>query len=52
VGEETDPYLNPMGARGVGEVGTAIAMAIAIAVHHATSRRVRDLPITPARLLS
>jgi xanthine dehydrogenase YagR molybdenum-binding subunit len=37
----------------VGEVGiVGTAAAIANAVHHATGRRVRDLPITPARLLS
>jgi xanthine dehydrogenase YagR molybdenum-binding subunit len=51
--EEHDPYLNPMGAKGVGEVGiVGTAAAIANAVHHATGRRVRDLPITPAKLLS
>jgi xanthine dehydrogenase YagR molybdenum-binding subunit len=51
--EETDPYLNPMGAKGVGEVGiVGTAAAIANAVHHATGHRVRDLPITPAKLLS
>jgi xanthine dehydrogenase YagR molybdenum-binding subunit len=51
--EENDPYLNPMGAKGVGEVGiVGTAAAIANAVHHATGHRVRDLPITPAKLLS
>ncbi|MEU6319625.1 xanthine dehydrogenase family protein molybdopterin-binding subunit [Streptomyces sp. NPDC047009] len=47
-----DPYTNPMGAKGVGEVcivGTAAA--IANAVHHATGIRVRDLPITLDKLL-
>jgi xanthine dehydrogenase YagR molybdenum-binding subunit len=51
--EEVDPYLNPMGAKGVGEVGiVGTAAAIANAVHHATCRRIRGLPITPAKLLS
>jgi len=50
--EEEDPYLNPMGAKGVGEIGiVGTAAALANAVHHATGRRVRDLPITPAKLL-
>ena len=51
--EERDPYINPMGSKGLGEVcivGTAAA--IANAVHHATGIRVRDLPITLDKLLS
>ncbi|GAA5082737.1 xanthine dehydrogenase YagR molybdenum-binding subunit [Thermocatellispora tengchongensis] len=51
--DEEDPYLNPMGSKGIGEIGiVGTAAAIANAVYHATGRRVRDLPITPARLLS
>jgi xanthine dehydrogenase YagR molybdenum-binding subunit len=50
--EEDDPHLNPMGAKGIGEIGiVGTAAAIANAVHHATGRRVRDLPITPPKLL-
>ncbi|WP_131741735.1 xanthine dehydrogenase family protein molybdopterin-binding subunit [Actinomadura roseirufa] len=50
--EESDPHLNPMGTKGIGEIGiVGAAAAIANAVHHATGVRVRDLPITPARLL-
>jgi len=50
--EEDDPHLNPVGAKGIGEIGiTGTAAAIGNAVYHATGRRVRDLPITPARLL-
>ncbi|MEV5709117.1 xanthine dehydrogenase family protein molybdopterin-binding subunit [Actinoallomurus sp. NPDC052274] len=50
--DEDDPYLNPMGAKGVGEIGiVGTAAAIANAVFHATGRRVRDLPITPAKLV-
>lgn len=44
---EPDFEFNPMGARGMGEIGiTGIAAAIANAVHHATGIRVRRLPIT------
>jgi aerobic-type carbon monoxide dehydrogenase small subunit (CoxS/CutS family) len=50
--DEQDPYLNPMGVKGIGEIGiTGTAAAIGNAVYHATGRRVRDLPITPAKLL-
>ncbi|GAB3881627.1 xanthine dehydrogenase family protein molybdopterin-binding subunit [Kibdelosporangium lantanae] len=42
----------PLGVRGVGEVGiTGVAAAVANAVHHATGRRVRDLPITLDKVL-
>ena len=42
-----DPHINPLGVRGVGEIGiTGVAAAIANAVYHATGKRVRDLPIT------
>jgi xanthine dehydrogenase YagR molybdenum-binding subunit len=49
---EEDPHLNPMGAKGLGEIGiVGTAAAIANAVHHATGTRVRDLPITLDKLL-
>jgi xanthine dehydrogenase YagR molybdenum-binding subunit len=42
----------PMGARGIGEIGIAgVAAAVANAVFNATGKRVRDLPITPDKLL-
>ena len=49
---EPDFDFNPIGARGIGEIGiTGIAAAVANAVYHATGRRVRDLPITPDKLI-
>jgi xanthine dehydrogenase YagR molybdenum-binding subunit len=49
---EPDFVFNPIGARGMGEIGiTGIAAAIANAVYHATGKRVRDLPITPDKLI-
>ncbi len=50
--DEVDPYVNEVGAKGMGEIGnTGSAAAIANAVYHATGRRVRDLPITLDKLL-
>jgi xanthine dehydrogenase YagR molybdenum-binding subunit len=50
--DEHDPYLNPMGSKGIGEIGiVGTAAAIANAVHHATGVRVRDLPIRLDRLV-
>jgi xanthine dehydrogenase YagR molybdenum-binding subunit len=50
--EEPDLRFNPLGVRGVGEIGiTGVAAAVANAVYHATGVRVRDLPIVPEKLL-
>ncbi len=50
--DEDDPYVNPMGSKGIGEIGiVGSAAAIANAVYHATGIRVRDLPITPDKIL-
>ncbi|MFF1508496.1 xanthine dehydrogenase family protein molybdopterin-binding subunit [Streptomyces sp. NPDC058326] len=50
--DEEDPHLNPMGSKGIGEIGiVGTAAAIANAVHHAVGVRLRDLPLTPDRLL-
>lgn len=49
---EPDFAFNPIGARGLGEIGiTGIAAAVANAVYHATGKRVRDLPITMDKLI-
>ena len=50
--DEHDPHVNPMGSKGIGEIGICGSpAAIANAVFHATGVRVRDLPITPDKLL-
>jgi xanthine dehydrogenase YagR molybdenum-binding subunit len=50
--DEEDPHINPMGSKGIGEIGiTGTAAAVANAVYNATGVRVRDLPITPDKLL-
>ena len=50
--DEEDRYVNPMGSKGIGEVGiVGTAAAIANAVYHATGIRVRDLPISLDKLL-
>jgi xanthine dehydrogenase YagR molybdenum-binding subunit len=50
--EEDDQHVNPIGVKGIGEIGiVGAAAAIANAVYHATGKRVRDLPITPEKLL-
>jgi xanthine dehydrogenase YagR molybdenum-binding subunit len=49
--EEPDTLINPMGIKGLGEIGiVGVAAAIANAVYHATGMRVRDLPITLDKL--
>lgn len=51
--DEPDPLLNAVGAKGLGEVAlVGVAAAIANAVHHATGRRLRRLPIRIEDLLS
>jgi len=50
--EEEDKIVNPLGVKGMGELClVGIPAAIANAVFHATGKRVRDLPITPDKLL-
>ena len=50
--EEDDRIVNPLGVKGMGELGmVGIPAAIANAVFHATGKRIRELPITPDKLL-
>lgn len=47
-----DPHISPIGARGAGEIPIAgVAAAIANAVFNATGKRIRELPLTPDKLL-
>ncbi|NET72217.1 MAG: xanthine dehydrogenase family protein molybdopterin-binding subunit [Sphaerospermopsis sp. SIO1G2] len=49
---EPDLNFNPAGARGVGEIGiTGVSAALTNAIYHATGRRLRELPITPEKLI-
>jgi xanthine dehydrogenase YagR molybdenum-binding subunit len=50
--DEVDLHVNPMGAKGIGEIGiVGTAAAVANAVYNATGVRIRDLPIRPDKLL-
>lgn len=49
---ETDTFVNPMGVKGIGELGNVgTAAALSNAVFHATGRRIRELPIRIEHLL-
>ncbi|WP_419808880.1 xanthine dehydrogenase family protein molybdopterin-binding subunit [Sphingomonas sp.] len=51
--EEVDDHANPVGAKGVGELGISGAgAAVMNAVYNACGVRVYDLPITPDKLLA
>ncbi|MEU5700682.1 xanthine dehydrogenase family protein molybdopterin-binding subunit [Streptomyces aurantiacus] len=51
--DEEDPHLNPMGSKGIGEIGiVGTAAAIGNAVHHATGVRYRELPLSPDKVLT
>ncbi|HZO93183.1 MAG TPA: xanthine dehydrogenase family protein molybdopterin-binding subunit [Candidatus Baltobacteraceae bacterium] len=50
--DEDDPYVNPLRAKAIGEIGNVGSSASVVnAVYHATGIRVRDLPLTPDKLL-
>jgi xanthine dehydrogenase YagR molybdenum-binding subunit len=47
-----DTKFNPLGARGIGEIGITGAMAaVANAIYNATGKRIRDYPITADKLM-
>ncbi|OKS86009.1 xanthine dehydrogenase family protein molybdopterin-binding subunit [Mucilaginibacter polytrichastri] len=50
--DKADPIINPVGTKGIGEISLiGVAAAIANAVYNATGKRVRELPITPDKLI-
>ena len=50
--DEIDEHAGPIGGKGIGELGaTGVDAAVADAVFHATGRRIRELPITPDKLV-
>ncbi|QMW03608.1 xanthine dehydrogenase family protein molybdopterin-binding subunit [Spirosoma foliorum] len=50
--DKPDPIINPMGAKGMGEIALiGFAGAVANAVFNATGERIRDLPITPDKVM-
>ncbi len=50
--DEFDRHASPLGGKGIGELGaTGVAAAVANAVFDATGKRVRELPITPDKLV-
>ena len=50
--EEVDEHASPIGAKGIGELGaTGVDAAVADAVFHASGKRIRELPITPDKLV-
>jgi xanthine dehydrogenase YagR molybdenum-binding subunit len=49
---QPDPHVNALGTKGIGEIAIiGVAPAIANAVFNATGKRVRELPITPDKLV-
>ena len=51
--DEHDPYINALGVKGIGEIAiVGTAAAVGNAIFHATGRRLRDLPMTPNKVLA
>lgn len=48
-----DTKFDPLGARGIGEIGiTGACAAVANAIYHATGKRIRSAPVTPDVLMA
>jgi xanthine dehydrogenase YagR molybdenum-binding subunit len=51
--DETDPHINPLGIKGIGEIGiTGVVGSIGNAIYNATGVRVRDLPFTLDKVMT
>jgi len=51
--DKPDPLVNPMGAKGMGEIALiGFSAAVANAVFNAMGKRIRTLPITPDKILA
>jgi len=51
--DKPDYIVNPMGSKGMGEIALiGFSAAVANAVYHATGKRVRELPITPDKVIT
>jgi xanthine dehydrogenase YagR molybdenum-binding subunit len=51
--DEHDPYINAMGAKGIGEISVVgVTAAVSNAILHATGKRLRSLPMTPDKVLA
>jgi len=50
--EEDDDVVNPLGVKGLGEIGiVGVPAAISNAIYNATGKRLRELPFTLDKLL-
>lgn len=51
--DEVDHHINPIGAKGIGEIGiTGAAAAVLNAIYHATGKRFREVPVTLDQLIT
>lgn len=51
--DEKEEHLNPIGVKGLGEIGiVGVGAAVANAVYNACGVRVRDLPMTPDKIVT
>jgi len=51
--DEKDDLINPMGVKGLGEIGiVGVAAAVGNAIYHATGKRLRDLPFTIDKIIA
>ena len=49
---KADQVINPIGAKGMGEIATiGVAAAVTNAIYNATGKRIRQLPVTPDKLI-